>query len=87
MRGEITFGGINDAHIVKGTEVTAQLMEDKKYIVKMNKLVIGKTEMCKEGDESCKALIDTGYSCILGPSAKVTKFLKDALRELPNVLL
>ena len=63
--GEITFGGINDAHIVKGTDVTGPLMDDAKYFVGMNKLVLGESEMCKEGDDSCKALIDTGCSSIL----------------------
>ena len=83
--GEITFGGINDAHIVKGTDVTGPLMDDAKYFVGMNKLVIGKTQICKEGDDSCKALIDSGCSSILGPSAKVSKILEYYLSELPNV--
>ena len=85
--GEITFGGINDAHIAKGTDVTGPLMDGMQLFVGMNKLVIGKTEICREGDDSCKALIDTGCSSIMGPSAKVSTILKYYLSELPNVCI
>ena len=82
--GQITFGGIDEGHAKMDTAVTGPLMDHRKYIVKMKKLMLGKTEMCKEEDDSCKALIDTGCRSILGPSGIVTKFLKDVLGKLPN---
>ena len=66
------------------TAIIVPLMNVNRYMVKMNKVMFGQTEMCKEGDTFCKALIDTGSTCIRGPKEKMTNFLQDNLGELPN---
>ena len=71
-------------HISKDTAVSAPLLNGKYYMIKMKKLMLGQTQICKESDAFCKTVIDTGTSSIRGPNDIVTKFLKDDLGKLLN---
>ena len=83
-KGQITFGGIDDGHVIKDTAAFAPLLNGKHYAFRMKKLMIGETVMCKDNDASCISIIDTGCRSIKGPNEIVMKFLKDVLSELPN---
>ena len=80
-KGEITFGGINKDHLKEETAVSAKLISKRQMLIKMNKLVLGDMEMCKEEDEECKLLVDTACTSIMGPKDKVEKFNKEKLGE------
>ena len=49
--------------------------------IKMKKLVLGDMEMCKEEDDECKLLVDSGCTLIHGPKDKVEEFNKKKLCE------
>ena len=80
-KGEITFGGVNKAHLKEETAVTAKLISKTKIYIKLKKVAFGDKEMCKEEDDECKLLIDTGCTMIKGPKDKVEAFNKDTLGE------
>ena len=86
-KGEITFGGINEAHLEKETAVSAKIEARGMglILIKMKKLMLGDTEACKERHPSCKAIIDTGCSNIKGPKAIVDEFLKEKLGKLYHI--
>ena len=81
-KGEITFGGINEARLKKDTAVSAKIEAGGKILFKMKKLMLGDTEACKAEDASCIAYVDTGCSSLKGPKDVVNKFLKDNLGKL-----
>ena len=66
-KGEITFGGVNEAHLKKDTAVSVKIEAGGQMYIKMKKFMLGDIEACKENDASCKALVDTGCTDILGP--------------------
>ena len=78
-KGEITFGGVNKAHLKEETAVSAKLISKTTMLIKMKKLALGETEMCKEEDEECKLLVDTACTSIMGPKEKVEEFNKETL--------
>ena len=84
-KGEITLGGINEAHLKKETVVSAKIEAGGMILIKMKKLMLGDTEACKEEDASCKAYIDTGCSNLKGPKAIVDEFLKEKLGKLYHI--
>ncbi|KAI6646312.1 Cathepsin D [Oopsacas minuta] len=77
--GEITFGGINKLLLKEKTGISAKIVGKGTMTIGMQKMDLGGVEVCKEGDASCHALIDTGCSLIYGPEAVVAKFNKDHL--------
>ena len=81
-KGEITFGGVNEAHLKEDTAVSVNLEAGDTIKIKMKKLMLGDIEACKENDAGCIALVDTGCSDIKGPRGIVNKFLKDELGKL-----
>ena len=78
-KGEISFGGSNDAHLKRDTAVSVNIEGRGKFLIKMKKLMLGDTEACKAEDASCKAYIDTGCSSIKGPKAVIDQFLDEKL--------
>ena len=81
--GEITFGGINKAHLKEDTAVTSKVIgQSNKLYLQMDKLKFGETEMCKKEDASCFVLIDSGQSIIKGPKAVIEKLNEDEFSEL-----
>ena len=81
-KGEITFGGVNEAHLKKDTAVSVKIEAGERMYIKMKKLMLGDIEACKENDASCKALVDTGCTDIKGPKDIVNKFLKEKMGKL-----
>ena len=81
-KGEITFGGVNEAHLKKDTAVSVKIEAGERMYIKMKKLMLGDIEACKENDASCKALVDTGCTDIIGPKDIVNKFLKEKMGKL-----
>ena len=67
---------------MKDTAVSVKIEAGGRMYIKMKKLMLGDIEACKENDASCKGLIDTGSSDILGPKDMVNKFLKQKLGKL-----
>ena len=81
-KGEITFGGVNKAHLKEETAVSAKLISKRTMLIKMKKLALGETEMCKEEDEECKAYwLTLPVLSIMGPKEKVEEFNKETLGE------
>ena len=78
-KGEITFGGSNEAHLKRDTAVSVNVEAGGMFLIKMTKVMLGDAEACKAEDAICKAYIDTGCSQIMGPKAPIDEFLKDKL--------
>ena len=78
-KGEITFGGSNEAHLKRDTAVSVNIEAGGMFLIKMAKVMLGDTEACKAEDAICKAYIDTGCSNIKGPKVPIDEFLKDKL--------
>ena len=68
------------------TAVSGSLLNEARYMVKLKKVMLGDTEMCKESDAFCKAHIDTGCTSIIGPNEIVTKFLKEKLGKFAELM-
>ena len=80
--GEITFGGVNDNHLVKDTKLEVSVIGEKHFLIQMDEVTFGETEMCtKEGDVYCKASVDSGCSLIVGPKQLIDDFNRDELRK------
>ena len=80
--GEITFGGVNGAHLKEDTAVPVKIEAGGQIYIKITKFMLGDVEACKEKDASCKALVDTGCTDILGPKDIVNKFIKEEMGKL-----
>lgn len=80
--GEITFGGINKAHLEEDTAVSSKVIgESGKFYLQMDKLEIGEMEVCKKEDATCFVLIDSGNSIIKGPKVVTEKLNKDVFSK------
>ena len=80
--GEITFGGVNEAHFDKGTKLKVDVIGAEKFLLQMDEVKLGDTEMCtKDGKVYCEVSIDSGCSLIVGPKALIDAFHKDELSE------
>ena len=80
--GEITFGGVNDNHLVKDTKLEVGVIGGKHFLIQMDEVTFGETGMCtKEGDVYCKASVDSGCSLIVGPKQLIDDFNRDELRK------
>ena len=80
--GEITFGGINKAHLKEDTAVTSKVIgKSRRFYLQMDKLEFGEMEMCNKEDASCFVHIDTGNSIIKGPKDVIEKLNKDIFSE------
>ena len=78
--GEITFGGVNEARFEKDKKLEVEVIGKGKFILQMDKVTFGGTEVCtKGGAVYCKVLIDSGSSMILGPKAVIDSFNKHVL--------
>ena len=85
MGGEITFGGVNEAHLEKGLGIKVSVKGDGHFIVEMDKVAFGENVMCEKGGTvPCTADIDSGASVILGPKKIIDEFNTNVLSELCN---
>ena len=83
--GEITFGGVNEAHFEKGLGIKVPVVGDGHFTVEMDKVEFGDTVMCKMGGSvSCTATVDSGASAIVGPKKEIDEFNTKVLSELLN---
>lgn len=80
--GDITFGGINKAHLKEDTAVTSKVIgKSRRFYLQMDKLKFGELEMCNKEDATCFVHIDTGQSLIKGPKDATEKLNKDVFSK------
>ena len=85
--GEITFGGVNKAHLKEDTKVTVKVEAGIKYMVQMDEVKFGDTSFCtKAGVMNCIAHVDTGCSSLTGPKVLIDAFNKDVLSKFYEYL-
>ena len=83
--GEITFGGVNEAHIEKGLGIKVPVVGDGYFTVEMDKVEFKDTIMCEKGGSvPCTADVDSGTSVIVGPKKVIDEFNTIVLSELFN---
>ena len=83
--GEITFGGVNEAHLEKGLGIKVPVVGDGHFVVEMDRVKFGDTIMCEKGGSvSCTAVVDSGTSTIKGPKKEIDEFNTKVLSELFN---
>ena len=91
-KGEITFGGNNEARFYKNTKVTAKLVVPLLYQIQMTSLTSGGLELCKYDKKKfgqCVVMLDTGAPFLYGPAAVVNEwaqrtFSKCILEKYPK---
>ena len=87
-KGEIMFGGLNKAKYDGKTKAVTKIVSQRKYIIMMDEAKFGETELCKkDGKVSCKALVDSGCSSIIGPAAVISPFIKEVLSKFHFLLI
>ena len=73
--GEITFGGVNEAHLEKDLGIQVPVVGHGYFTVEMDKVAFGHKVMCEKGGTvSCTADVDSGASVILGPKKEIDEF-------------
>ena len=83
--GEITFGGVNEAHLEKGLGIKVPVVGDGHFTVEMDRVKFGDKVMCEKGGPvSCNADVDSGASVIVGPKKEIDEFNTKELSELCN---
>ena len=81
-KGEITFGGLNKDKYNGKTKVTTKIVNSRKYQIQMDEAKFGDTELCKKGGKvNCLAVVDSGFSLIIGPAAVIDPFSKNVLSK------
>ena len=82
------FGGLNKAKYDGKTKAVTKIVSQRKYIIMMDEAKFGETELCKkDGKVSCKALVDSGCSSIIGPAAVISPFIKEVLSKFHFLLI
>ena len=81
--GEITFGGVNEAHIEKGLGIEVPVVGHGHFVVELDTIQFGDTLMCiRGGPNPCTAIVDSGASFITGPKKIIDEFNTEVLSEL-----
>ena len=81
--GEITFGGVNEAHFEKGLGIEVPVVGHGHFIVELDTIQFGDALMCIRGRPyPCTAIVDSGGSYITGPKKIIDEFNTEVLSEL-----